>query len=313
MKTLPDLINEHVDHLKSLRYSASTQYRAKWCLRHFTVWLKASYGLEAVERLLPEHLRKWHQHITARRTMDGHPLAAKTINNYIEHIRCWLKRLAKGGYLNQSLLDWVPYVRKSKLLPGSVLTHSQMRKLLVGIPTNTQYGYRDRAMLEVLYSSGIRAGELLGLNLEDVDFKNRAMKVRGKGDKERIVPIGRTAARYLDSYIIAVRPFLVRDRAERALFLNQHGYRLLYCRFHTAVRGYMQKDGMDIHVTPHTFRRSCATELIRNGANMYHVKELLGHESLDTLKHYAKLTINDLKKTHEKCHPRERDEEREGR
>ena len=100
---------------------------------------------------------------------------------------------------------------------------------------------------------------------------------------------------------------LLRDRAEKALFLGRDGRRLSYHSFRRIVISVAKQANLDEHVTAHTFRRSCTTELIRSGANMYHVKELLGHESLDTLKHYAKLTITDLKKTHEKYHPREKE------
>lgn len=169
-------------------------------------------------------------------------------------------------------------------------------------------GYRNRAMLEVLYSSGLRAAELLGLDLDDIDFDNATAIVTGKGNKQRVVPIGRTALRYLESYLKAVRPFLLRDPGERAVFLDQKGHRLRYNALAMIVRSCAIRAGLgDMHVTAHTFRRSCATELLRGGANMYHVKDLLGHATLNTLKHYAKLTITDLKKTHAKCHPRERE------
>ena len=136
------------------------------------------------------------------------------------------------------------------------------------------------------------------------------------------MPVEKTAVRFLESYIVAVRPFLVKQRQfnlrgsvilpedEQALFLTSRGTRVSYPRFLEYVHAYAKRAGIPGKVTPHTFRRSCTTELLRGGANMYHVKDLLGHESLETLTHYARLTITDLKKTHAKCHPRERDEQR---
>lgn len=182
-----------------------------------------------------------------------------------------------------------------------------MRKLLVKLPTRTSQDYCRRAMMELLYSTGVRVSELRGMNLDSVNYENRTILVTGKGDKQRMVPLGRTAMNYLESYVVAVRPFLVKDRAERALFLNREGRRMGYERFRLYVHDAASKAGLDIVVTPHTFRRSCATELVRGGANLYHIKELLGHECMETLKHYTMLTILDLKKTHEKCHPRERE------
>ena len=129
----------------------------------------------------------------------------------------------------------------------------------------------------------------------------------GKGRKERMVPIGATALGYLEGYLKAIRPAVQQDGDEKALFVDGEGRRFPYYTFRRLIHACARKAGLAIRVTPHTFRRSCTTELLRGGANMYHVKELLGHESLETLKHYARLTITDLKKTHAQCHPRERD------
>ena len=180
--------------------------------------------------------------------------------------------------------------------------------MLDRIPSSSSAGVRDRAMLELLYTSGIRSAELLGLDVGRVDFRNRTALVNGKGNKERVVPIGKTAVRLLESYVRAVRPYMLTDRGEQALFVDADGKRLAYHSLRRIVHRRAEQAGIEINVTPHTFRRSCATEMLRSGANMYHVKELLGHESLETLRHYAKLTITDLKRTHHRCHPREKDE-----
>lgn len=121
------------------------------------------------------------------------------------------------------------------------------------------------------------------------------------------MPIGKTALRLVTSYLRGVRPFLARDAGERALWLTRAGHRLPYHTLLKRVRHHGERLALPVAITPHTFRRSCTTELIRGGANLWHVKELLGHEHLDTLQHYAKLTIADLKKTHTRCHPRERE------
>jgi site-specific recombinase XerD len=114
--------------------------------------------------------------------------------------------------------------------------------------------------------------------------------------------------RHLESYIKAVRPFLVREATEPAVFLDRSGKRLPYHTLRRIIQRHTQACDVEVAVTAHTFRRSCTTEMIRGGANLYHVKELLGHESLETVKHYTKLTIEDLRKTHQKCHPREKNE-----
>lgn len=134
------------------------------------------------------------------------------------------------------------------------------------------------------------------------------IKVHGKGDKERMVPLGKTAMRFLESYLRAVRPFVEKKRNVNSLFFNQCGRPFTSKNLNDMIQNRAKHSKCGIQYTPHTFRRSCATELIRGNANPYHVKDLLGHESIDTLKAYTKLTINDIRKTHKKCHPREKDE-----
>jgi integrase/recombinase XerD len=308
MKTLEDHLQDYFDWRRSLKLSPETILKNKYGIKPFLRWLETTCQIPTPEAICRQHLLEWQKHIAAMKTRAGRPIKPRTINTYNEGIKGFLTWLADNGHIRKDYPDRIRYVKKPLRLPGSILPHAKMRKMLSRIPTTDPLGYRDRAMLEVLYSSGVRAAELLGLNTFDVDFKNRTMMVTGKGDKQRVVPIGRTALRHLETYIKAVRPYLLQARGESALFLNRKGGRFKYRALLKCVHTHARRLGYD-DVSPHTFRRSCTTELIRGGANMYHVKELLGHESLDTLKHYAQLTINDLKKTHEKCHPRERDGE----
>ena len=202
------------------------------------------------------------------------------------------------------------YVKVPRLLPR-VLPHEQIRALLDSIDTTSTAGFRDRSMLELLYSSGQRASELLDLNVKHVELKAGTAFVKGKGRKERLVPVGATARRYLESYLRAVRPWLVRS-ATSALFLDDEGKRMPYHTLRRIVLRIAKNAELDGKVTAHVFRRSCTSELVKGDANLYHVSRLLGHESLETLKHYVKLDITDIRKTHQKTHPRERDEKRRG-
>ena len=307
MKTIDDLITDYTSFLRSLRYGKETVRKKKANLKCFRLWLKTTYGFESIDRLQSDHLKRWHAYQSTLRTKKGYPLKATAINRHIISARGFIRYLSENGYVQSGLIKNLPYLKEPKLLPESVLTHSQVKKLLSKISTNSSEGYRNRVMFELLYSTGIRAGELLGLNVLDINVKNHTALVNGKGNKQRVVPIGRTAFKYLESYITAVRPFMLKSHSEKALFLGRDGRRLSYQIFRRVVRSVCDQSGFDVYVTAHTFRRSCTTELIRSGANMYHVKELLGHESLDTLNSYTRLTILDLKKTHAKCHPREKD------
>lgn len=300
-------IDEYLVFLSSVNYSDETVSASRRLLTRFYRWQVETFHDDAIDHLTIDRLKKWHGHLSMIRTEKGYPLKPTSINRHIIAVRGFIRYLFENGYIHVRLSHALPYLKEPKTLPGGVLTHAQMRTLLSKMPVDSPEGYRNRAMLELLYSSGIRVGEVLKMNIVDIDFKNRTALVNGKGRKQRMVPIGRTALRYLESYILGVRPFLDLNRNEKALFLQKNGKRLSYQNFRFVVVSAAKRSGLDMRITPHTFRRSCTTELIRGGANMYHVKELLGHESLDTLNHYAKLTITDLKKTHEKCHPRERE------
>ncbi len=301
MTSIADLISTYCDYLISLQYSPETVRKRRQSLNRFNRHLKERHGIQTLDQIRPEHLKKWHAHLSTLKTRQGYPLKATAINR---HIICVRKFLEYQDYPFERLL---PFLKEPKRLPGSVLTHVQVKRLLAKIPTTSSETYRNRTMVELLYSTGIRAGELLRLDVKDIDLKYHTAFINGKGNKQRVVPMGKSALRYVESYLKAVRPFLLRNKKETALFLTKDGRRLSYGIFRRIIVHVVAKAGLDGTVTAHTFRRSCTTELLRGGANMYHVKELLGHESLDTLKHYTKLTIIDLKKTHEKCHPRERD------
>jgi site-specific recombinase XerD len=306
MKTIKNYIQEYLNYLCSLNYSAHTTKNARLKLALFEKWLIQTFQVEYLAKLRPEHLKSWHEFIISQRTNKGFPLKVTSINFSIRQIRGFFTYLIRYNYVHQSFMEMLPRLKEPQNLPTSVLNHSQVKKMFAKMFTNNAEGYRNRTMLELMYSTAIRANELLSLDITSIDFKQSTALVRGKGNKERLVPFGVTAGRYLETYLVAIRPYLQRNKQEKALFLNSRGVRVTYEPFRCIIVSAAQQAGYE-NITAHTFRRSCATELIRNGANMYHVKELLGHESLDTLRHYAKLTINDLKKTHKKCHPREKD------
>ncbi len=305
MKTIKQLGVEYNDHLKSIKYSPTTTNQVRIRLKSFSTWLIEMYQLELTGELRLEHMERYHRHLTATTNRKGLPAKPESINRAITIIRGFLKYLIKHNYIQPRLLDALEYLKESKRLPTGILTHDQVKQLLASIQTDTAFGYRNKAMFELLYSTGIRASEILRLDVNDIDISNGTALIHGKGDKERMVPIGKTALMHLETFMVGVRPFLIKDKTENALFLSRDGNRLSYDAYNLVVRNVAANSGLDEYITSHTFRRSCTTELIRGDANMYHVKELLGHSSLDTLKHYARLTITDLKKTHARCHPSE--------
>jgi integrase/recombinase XerD len=310
MKTLFELLDDYIQYEKSLNYSSLTSRYAFYNIRRFLKWAGSLFGIVTPDQLRTKHMEAWQKHLSVYVTSKGQPMKPRTVNKQIESVTGFLKRLAVQGYVPVALSQAVSFIKEPRVLPGSVLAHQQMRKLLDSLDTGTPEGYRNKTILEMLYSCGIRASEVLGLNIENVDYRNGTAFVTGKGEKDRVVPVGRTALKYTEGYVKAVRPFFLKQQTEKALFLDANGKRLPYHQLRRIIQSHAKSAGISIPITPHTFRRSCTTEMLRGGAGMYHLKELLGHESLDTLKHYAKLTITDLKSAHAKCHPREKDGER---
>lgn len=306
--TLADNVTELIARYESLQSSPHTLARLKSALRLFLDYLADHHHVTTAGALTVEHVHAFQAHLSQRLTKDGLPLKPATINTIVKAIRVFLDLLYEYGYLHRALSRQLAYIREPQLLPKSVLSHVQVRQLMRRIDTGTPTGVRDRAAIELLYSSGIRIGELEGLTLTDLDLEHGVARVIGKGKKERFVPVGKTALRWLTSYIRGVRPYLSRGGVTNAVFLTEQGAALPQHALRQRVREYAEGLGLDIRVTPHTFRRSCTSEMIKSNANLYHVKQLLGHRSFETLNHYAKLDITDLQKTHERCHPRERDE-----
>lgn len=309
IKTLRNLLDEFLMHgrARNLRPRTIESYRLE--IGRFLDWLESAHGVLTGDRLRRSHLDAWLRHLNMHRTRSGLPMTVRTVSMRIAVVRAFLKHLALRSCISRALPEVLVSPRQPQTLPVNVLTHAQTRKLLSSVRTDTPQGVRDRAILELLYSSGLRSCEIIALDVGDVNLHEGTAKVTGKGGKERIVPIGRSALRWVETYIRAVRPFVTRDDpGEQAVFISYQGERLQYGGLRRMVHVYADRLGFDVNVTPHTFRRSCTTELIRGGANMYHVKELLGHESLEMLKPYTRLTIRDLKKTHEKTHPREHDD-----
>lgn len=306
MKTLYDLLDEYLERLESLNYSPMTINGKYYSVVNFIKYLENIFQVNTADSVRKSHLFSWQKHLDTIRTREGTPLKPGAINKRVEGVRSFLKHLALKGYVLKNLIDAVSYVKEPKLLLSGVMTNAQIAKVLRQPDTNTLLGYRDRTVMELMYSSGLRAGEVILMKTDSVDFKNRTVKVMGKGKKERVVPVGKTALRFLETYLKAVRPYQLIKGEQKSFFINRRGGEFNYRPLLDMVRKYCDLAKIDIHVTPHSFRRTCATELIRGNANIYHVKEILGHESLETLKHYTKLTITDLRKTHAKCHPREK-------
>ena len=194
-------------------------------------------------------------------------------------------------------------IKKIKITGDFFLYPEEMAKLLKA-PNPDPLGTRDRAIIELLYGSGIRVAELVDLNINELDLSEGEIRVFGKGAKERIVLFGSLAAKALNNYISGARPQLLAGRKSPALFLGRLGTRLTARQIERLIRFYAKKSGITKKVTPHTLRHSFATHLLDGGADLRMVQELLGHVSLSTTQVYTHVTKDRLKKVYDHAHPR---------
>jgi site-specific recombinase XerD len=192
-------------------------------------------------------------------------------------------------------------------LPRAVLSMAEAGRLVESPPAHTALGKRDRAILETLYGTGIRRGECLRLDLGDVDLSQRQVLVRnGKGKKDRLTPLpGRTVAA-LDLYLRQIRPALVHDPREPAVFLTLYGRRVSASTLDQLVRRHGRGAGLRRGVSPHALRHACATHLLKRGADVRHIQRLLGHQRIDTTARYTRVEVGDLQDVLARAHPRGR-------
>jgi integrase/recombinase XerD len=260
---------------------------------------------EITKGLIKDYQIALYEHINAK----GMPNSIGHQNSVFRSVKQFLGYLKCSGYIVSDPADAVCYAKEPKALPKSILTPSEARKILHAPDTKSVIGYRDRTILEVFYSSGIRKTELRNLMLSDVDYHDGFLRIQGKGDKDRVVPIGRIACRYLENYIKSVRPELIRDPYNNYLFLSVRGNRINQNMPWVLIKKYAKKAKIKKNIHCHTFRHSCATAMLKNKADLRTIQELLGHKSLNTTQIYTKVTITDLKEVHQRCHPREKDKE----
>jgi len=226
-----------------------------------------------------------------------------SLNRKISSIKSFYRFLVFAKTIEVNPSTDLELMKVGRKLPVT-LSIAEITAIIEAAKEKTPLGLRDRACLEILYGAGLRISELLGMKLADLDLVNHLLIVVGKGNKQRIVPFGKKAARSIDEYLLQGRPVLARDRAINFLVLNVRGKRMSRMGFLKILRKYRIKAGISKRVTPHMFRHSFATHLLEAGADLRAVQELLGHADISTTQIYTHLDREYLKEIYREHHPR---------
>lgn len=276
-------------------------------IMRFLEWLRTTDIRDVTARQLLDY----HEHLTRYKKPDGQPLTPGYRHRQIHAVtRFYAFLKARKKIVINPFADF-PKLRKPHRLPRGVLTNEQVLRWMAQPDLSTPLGYRDRTIMEVLYSTGLRGQELCNLTAYDVDFKERTIRVnQAKWNKDRIVPVGKIALGYVSQYLIIVRPVLLAKNHGRAtverMFLSEHGtpmktyvLRRVLMRYHKAAR-------LPRSTTVHSLRHTCATEMLKGGASVRHVQEMLGHAHLTTTQIYTRVVPSELKRIHKATSPSER-------
>jgi len=229
--------------------------------------------------------------------------AVSTISRNLAAIKSFYQYLVRERYLENDPAANLESPKLEKKLP-KVLTILEVEELLKQPSGLLPAGLRDKAMLELLYATGIRVSELISLNISDVNLEMGYIKCYGKGAKERIIPLGSIAVKCVQDYLAKGRSKLIRTYEEASLFVNHHGNRLTRQGFWKIIKKYAHEAAINKEITPHTLRHSFATHLLENGADLRSVQEMLGHADISTTQIYTHVTNNHLKEVYDKAHPR---------
>ncbi len=283
-------IESFIDYLsieRGLSPNTLQAYRRDLC--QFRDWLKKEF-LQVDSALIGNYLA----------TLREKGNKSRTLNRKLSVVRMFYKFLYTEGKIDHNPVEGVSSPRLGRKIP-SFLSEKEVEALLETPSVDEQYGSRDRAILEVVYGAGLRISELVNLNLTDLNLKGGWVKVLGKGSKERIVPLGREACRWVRIYL---RKRRIETTDKLSLFCNRYGKRLSRQACWKITKKYSQKSGITKKISPHTLRHSFATHLLSRDADLRFVQELLGHTNISTTQIYTHITQERLKKVYKKYHPR---------
>ena len=283
-------IEEFIDYLRfEKKYSENTISSYKRDLNKTNTYIKKDFA-----KLNKKDIQNYIQKISKSEN-------ASSVSRCISTLKSFYKFLELNKYTNKNPLTTITNPKTVKKLP-KILSEEEIEKLL-DINLKTDFDYRNKAMLELMYSSGLRVSELINLNVNDIDLSNASVRIFGKGSKERIIPLNDYAIDALNNYILNHRRSLFKHGESNYLFLNNHGNKMTRQGFFKILEKIAKEKGIKSELSPHTLRHSFATHLLKHGADLRSIQELLGHSDISTTQIYTHITSERLQKNYEEFHP----------
>lgn len=309
MQRIDLLVTEYKRFLKARGQSHYTLKNVKHAMKKFTCFL-ADTGIERIEDINREVIEDYQQALCYNIGKSGHPLAIRTQAQLVCVVKGFTKFLKERHCFVVDPGKDVLLPKKPKRLPRIILTRKEVQTIILTPNIFTNSGYRDRVILELLYDTAIRRAELSAIRIEHMDLEGGYIHIHGKGNKQRVVPGSKRVCELANNYIKMVRSQFIKGSDNGFLILNRFGNRMNPNGIWAVVKRHARQAGIEKNVSTHTFRHTCATHMMKNGAPVRHIQELLGHESLESTQIYTRVTINDLKEVHMKYHPGNRFKER---
>ena len=301
---IKEIIPKYLKHLQVVGRAARTVQNAAYDLRPFVRFMDAERIIR-IEDLTADIMAEYQQELAFRPTVKGTLLTLRTQTQLLGVAKGFTRFLVQNDYLLHDPGARIILPRKPKRLPKVILNHREIKQLLDAADKRSNRSFRNRVILEILYDTAIRRAELGGIMLPELDLNAGYIHIHGKGSKDRVVPLSDRVCRLVKDYILAVRPVFINGDDPGNLILNRWGRQMGGGSIWAVVKRCAVLSGIKKNISPHTLRHTCATHMLKNGAPVRHLQEMLGHESLESTQIYTKVTINDLKRVHAKYHPGE--------
>jgi integrase/recombinase XerD len=296
-------VSAYLDYWRTMGYREAGVLLRQKALKRFVAWADG-YGLRQVSELTLPLLERYRRDLYLYRKANGGPLSMNSQQLLLVPLKGLFKWLAKSRRIPANPAEELELPRKPLRLPARVLSVSDVSRLIRQADTFAPWGVRDRAIMEVLYTTGMRRSELACLAVDDWHRERGTISIRqGKGGRDRVVPVGMRASKWLGRYLDEVRPGLAHGPDEKTLFLTDYSERFEKNRLGDLVRRYLDWARIPTPGSCHLLRHACATHMLENGADIRYIQALLGHADLRSTQIYTQVSISKLKEVHAATHP----------